>query len=69
MLVFTNDVLSQCSKEELASLLQIATAHNVVSVADKTNENREAIKSYLQKRKQQEEDELLCIQELEKRFV
>lgn len=69
MIVFNDDVLRKCNKEELASLLQVANAHNVVSFTDTANENREVIKSYLQKRKQQEEDELLYIQELEKRFM
>lgn len=69
MIVFNDDVLEQCSAKELASLLEVATAHNVVSVTDTARENREAIKAYLQKRKLQAEDETLYIQELEKRFV
>lgn len=69
MLVFNDEILEQCSAKELASLLQVATAHNVVSTTDTARENREAIKSYLQKRKLQAEDETLYLQELEKRFV
>lgn len=69
MLVFDDVILRQCSKEELASLLMVAENHKVESQRDYSSENKESIKTYLQKIKQQEEDECQSQQELEKRFM
>ena len=69
MLIFTDQVLKECSSTELASLLYVANAHNVEAVTDEIAQNHEAIKAHIQKRAQEEAQEENYKEQLESRFM
>ena len=69
MLVFTDQVLKECSSTELASLLAVANTHNVQAITDEVSQNQEAIKAYIQRRAKEEAEEENYTERLEAGFM
>ena len=69
MLVFSDEILKECSSTELASLLAVANTHNVQAVTDEVSQNQEAIKAHILKRAKEEAEEENYTERLEAGFM